>query len=119
VTASFTIERVAHIAPCHGGFRTEVPTLQGRFEADPEGGAFYAHSSDRDALDDLSVRLRVIAGDADRLREFVRIAQAIGFKFETENVFEKLSDSRRGGVIVDVHGSTVDGWHGSGVIPRT
>jgi hypothetical protein len=61
---------------------TEAPTLRGRFEPDPEGGAFYAYSSDRSALDDLAVRLETIASDERRLRELVRFAETTGFEFD-------------------------------------
>jgi hypothetical protein len=61
---------------------TEAPALEGRFEPDPEGGAFYAYSDDRSALEDLAVRLRGVAGDEQRLRELVRLAEETGFEFD-------------------------------------
>ena len=61
---------------------TEAPALKGRYESDPEGGAFYAYSGDRSVLDDLAIRLRGIAGDEHRLRELVRLAEDTGFEFD-------------------------------------
>ncbi|GAB3829022.1 Imm51 family immunity protein [Dactylosporangium cerinum] len=61
---------------------TEAPTLDGRFESDPEGGAFYAYSGDCAALEDLAIRLRAVAGDEQRLRELVRLAETVGFEFD-------------------------------------
>lgn len=61
---------------------TEAPTLAGRFSSDPEGGAFYATSNDRNALDDLAVLLRTIAADRNRLRQLMEFAEASGFEFD-------------------------------------
>jgi hypothetical protein len=61
---------------------TEAPALEGRFEPDPEGGAFYAYSGDRAALEDLATRLRGVAGDEQRLRDLVRLANDTGFEFD-------------------------------------
>lgn len=61
---------------------TEAPALEGRFESDPEGGAFYAYGGDRSALEELAVRLRGVAGDEHRLRELVRLAEETGFEFD-------------------------------------
>jgi hypothetical protein len=61
---------------------TEAPTLEGRFSSDPEGGAFYATSNDRDALDDLAVLLRAVATDGNRLRQLMEFAEASGFEFD-------------------------------------
>ncbi|MEU4676441.1 Imm51 family immunity protein [Micromonospora sp. NPDC023737] len=62
--------------------RTEAPTLEGRFSSDPEGGAFYATSTDRNALDDLAVLLRAVAADGHRLRRLMEFAEASGFEFD-------------------------------------
>ncbi|MGI5522449.1 Imm51 family immunity protein [Micromonospora sp. CA-259024] len=61
---------------------TEAPTLEGRFSSDPEGGAFYATSNDRVALDDLAVLLRAVAADRNRLRQLMAFAEASGFEFD-------------------------------------
>ena len=60
----------------------EAPTLEGRFVSDPEGGAYFATSNDRDALDDLAVLLRTVAADGNRLRQLMEYAQASGFEFD-------------------------------------
>jgi hypothetical protein len=62
--------------------RTEATTLEGRFETDPEGGAFVAYSQDRAALDDLAGRLRTVAADGSRLRDLVELAESSGFEFD-------------------------------------
>ncbi|GAB3934048.1 hypothetical protein GCM10027614_06340 [Micromonospora vulcania] len=61
---------------------TEAPTLEGRFSSDPEGGAFYATSTDRDALDGLAGLLRAVAADGQRLRRLLEFAEATGFEFD-------------------------------------
>ncbi|MFC4017892.1 Imm51 family immunity protein [Micromonospora sp. GCM10011542] len=61
---------------------TEAPTLEGRFLPDPEGGAFYATSNDRRALEDLAVLLRAVAVDGNRLRQLMEFAQTSGFEFD-------------------------------------
>jgi hypothetical protein len=60
----------------------EATTLEDRFETDPEGGAFVAHSQDRQALDDLAERLRAVAGSKIRLRQLVEFAESTGFEFD-------------------------------------
>lgn len=60
---------------------TEAPALDGRFSPDSEAGAFLAYSSDRNALDDLAVRLRNLAADGDRMRQLVEHAKTRGFEF--------------------------------------
>jgi hypothetical protein len=60
---------------------TEAPALGGRFRSDSEAGAYLALSSDRAALDDLAVRLRVVASDGDRVRQLVELATIRGFEF--------------------------------------
>ncbi|KKJ98512.1 hypothetical protein LQ51_24270 [Micromonospora sp. HK10] len=62
--------------------RSEAPTLEGRFSSDPEAGAFYATSTDRNALDDLAVLLHAVAADGHRLRRLVKFAEANGFEFD-------------------------------------
>ncbi|MFC0003587.1 Imm51 family immunity protein [Micromonospora siamensis] len=61
---------------------TDAPGLDGRFVSDPEGGAFFATSNDRQALDDLAVLLTAVAADRDRLRRLVEHARATGFEFD-------------------------------------
>lgn len=61
---------------------TEAGALEGRFECDPEGGAFVAYSEDRSVLDDLAGRLRVVASDGNRLRTLVDHAESVDFEFD-------------------------------------
>ncbi|MFE9958967.1 Imm51 family immunity protein [Micromonospora sp. NPDC005299] len=61
---------------------TEAPTLEGRDLSDPEGGAFYATSNDRGALDDLAVLLGAVAADGNRLRHLMEYAKTSGFEFD-------------------------------------
>jgi hypothetical protein len=61
---------------------TEATALKGRFEMDPEAGAFVAYGSDAAALKDLAVRLQAVASDGDRLRGLVRLAERKGFEFD-------------------------------------
>jgi hypothetical protein len=60
----------------------EAPSLEGRFVSDPEGGAYFATSNDRDALDDLAVLLRSVVVDGIRLRQFMEYSEANGFEFD-------------------------------------
>lgn len=61
---------------------TEAPSLQGRFEYDPEGGMFVAYGSDRPALDELATLMAAVATDAGRLRQIVALAQERDFEFD-------------------------------------
>ncbi len=61
---------------------TEAPGLDGRFQPDPEGDAYVAHSSDRAALDELAELLRAVASDETRLRQLVELAATRGFEFD-------------------------------------
>lgn len=61
---------------------TEAPDLDGRFEPDPEGGAYLAYSEDRAVLDDLATRLGAVATDGDRVRRLVEVAKSRGFEFD-------------------------------------
>jgi hypothetical protein len=61
---------------------TEAGALKGRFECDPEGGAFVAYSEDRGVLVDLAGRLRTVATNGNRLRTIVEHAESIGFEFD-------------------------------------
>ncbi|WP_432990370.1 Imm51 family immunity protein [Dactylosporangium sp. CA-233914] len=61
---------------------SEAPALKGRFESDPEGGAFCAYSDDRAALDDLAALLSSVATDEMHLRRLVELAASIGFVFD-------------------------------------
>jgi hypothetical protein len=61
---------------------SEAGALEGRFESDPEGGAFVAYSEDRSALDDHAGRLRAVAVDRNRLRTLVEHAESVGFEFD-------------------------------------
>ncbi|MGS2620068.1 Imm51 family immunity protein [Micromonospora sp. LZ34] len=60
----------------------EAPGLAGRFSYDPEGGMFCAHGSDRDALEELAIRMTAVATDAQRVRRLVALAEATGFEFD-------------------------------------
>jgi len=73
--------------------RTEATTLEGRFETDPEGGAFVACSQDRAALDDLAGRLRTVAADGSRLRDLVEFAESSEFEFDDRTV--SMTDTTR------------------------
>lgn len=61
---------------------TEAGTLGGRFECDPEGGAFVAYSEDRGVLDELAGHLWSVATDGGRLRTLVEHAESIGYEFD-------------------------------------
>lgn len=60
----------------------EAPTLEGRFSYDPERGMFCAYGADRDALEELAVRMTAVAADADRVRQLIMLAQTNGFEFD-------------------------------------
>nr|WP_231934647.1 hypothetical protein [Micromonospora viridifaciens] len=59
----------------------EALTLEGRFLSYSEGGAFYATSNDRGALDALAVLLGAVAADGNRLRHLMEYAKTSGFEF--------------------------------------
>lgn len=59
----------------------DAPTLEGRFLSDPESGAFYATSDNRETLDELAALLHAVASDSSRLRQLVEFAKASGFEF--------------------------------------
>jgi hypothetical protein len=61
---------------------SEAADLRGKFDPDPEGGAFYASSADRAVLEDLAARLGRVAAEETRLREIVALAAATGFEFD-------------------------------------
>ncbi|ROP31963.1 hypothetical protein [Couchioplanes caeruleus] len=61
---------------------TDASTLEGRYEPDPEGGAYVATSRHRDVPDDLAGRLRTVATDEGRLRELVELAKSHGVEFD-------------------------------------
>lgn len=60
----------------------DAPELAGRYEPDPEAGAFYATSDDREALDALATRLRSVAADEAAVRELVAYAESTGYEFD-------------------------------------
>lgn len=60
---------------------TDVPEYRGRYDPDPEGGAFYAYGEEREVLDGLAERLRAVATDEVRVRQLVRLAGERGFTF--------------------------------------
>lgn len=62
--------------------RTEAPDLDGRFDSDPEAGAYVAYGEDRVALERLGTLLSRIANDASLLRALVAKAEADGFQFD-------------------------------------
>ncbi|MEU1616190.1 Imm51 family immunity protein [Streptomyces sp. NPDC005722] len=61
---------------------TEAPTLEGRFSFDPEGDTFCAYGADREALEELAVRMTAVAADAGRVRQLIMLAQTNGFEFD-------------------------------------
>lgn len=61
---------------------TQAPALEGRFSYDPEGGMFCAYGEDRSALEDLGTRMGAVAGDPDRVRQLITLAEATGFEFD-------------------------------------
>lgn len=60
----------------------EAPALEGRFYYSSEGGMFCAVGTDRDALDELAIRMSAVATDAERMRKMVTSAEADGFEFD-------------------------------------
>ncbi|WP_416903052.1 Imm51 family immunity protein [Micromonospora echinospora] len=61
---------------------TEAPALDGRFSYDPEGGMFCAYGADRNALEELAVRMAAVATDGERMRQVIAAAEANGFEFD-------------------------------------
>ncbi|MFY1616950.1 Imm51 family immunity protein [Micromonospora sp. WMMD736] len=61
---------------------TEAQMLEGRFSYDPEGGMFCAYGTDREALEELAARMRVVATDGERMRRLITDAEARGFEFD-------------------------------------
>lgn len=61
---------------------TEARTLEGRFSYDPEGGMFCAYGTDREALEELAARMKVVATDSELMRRLVTDAEARGFEFD-------------------------------------
>ncbi|MFJ8582069.1 Imm51 family immunity protein [Micromonospora sp. NPDC093277] len=61
---------------------TEAPTLESRFDYDPEGGMFCAYGTDRSALEELAAQMATVANDPDRIRQLVATATANGFEFD-------------------------------------
>lgn len=62
--------------------QSEAKDLDGRFDSDPEAGAYVALSADRAVLERLGGLLSVLANDEARLRALVAKAEADGFQFD-------------------------------------
>ena len=62
--------------------KTEAPSLEGKFDYDPEGGMFAAFGEDRAALEQLGALMAQVANDEARLRSLMATAEAIDFEFD-------------------------------------
>jgi hypothetical protein len=62
--------------------QSEAKDLDGRFDSDPEAGAYVALSADRAVLERLGSLLGRLANDAALLRALVAKAEADGFQFD-------------------------------------
>ncbi len=60
----------------------EAPSLENRFNYDPEGDMFCAYGEDRAALEALGELLDAVAKDSSRMRSLVAAAGADGFDFD-------------------------------------
>jgi hypothetical protein len=60
----------------------EATQLAGRFDSDPEAGAYVAIGADRAALEQLGGLLSRLANDESLLRALVAKAEATGFAFD-------------------------------------
>jgi len=61
---------------------TDAPTLEGRFDYDPEAGTFIAFGRDRAALENLGALLAAVANDTERAKAVILAAEAQGFQFD-------------------------------------
>jgi hypothetical protein len=61
---------------------TGAPSLEGRFNYDPEADMFCAYGEDRASLEALGELLDAVATDDSRMRSLVAAADADGFDFD-------------------------------------
>ena len=61
---------------------TEAPSLESRFDYDPEGDTFCAHGEDQAALEALRELMNGVATDGNRMRSLVAAADEDGFDFD-------------------------------------
>ncbi|GAA2230701.1 hypothetical protein GCM10010413_30290 [Promicromonospora sukumoe] len=61
---------------------TEDPSLENRFNYDPEGDMFCAYGEDQAALEALGELMAGVAMDSSRMRSLVAAADADGFIFD-------------------------------------
>lgn len=61
---------------------TEAPSLESRFDYDPEGDMFCAYGQDQAALEALSELMDAVAMDGGSMRRLIAAADADGFDFD-------------------------------------
>lgn len=59
-----------------------IKAIKGRFNFDPEGGMFVAYGTDKEALNQLGVRLALLANDVDATTALVKAADEAGHLFD-------------------------------------